>query len=282
VLLRAHGAAPLLATCAGAWQQLQAFVAALRRAGAAGCEAALEAELTVARLEATLANASGLLGNPGAPSLAWGPALQKLETLEVALHTELRYTYGMDWEMKPGKLVSKKGTWLKTSARFSWELPESQKLYVPQGVLMPVMQIGKVTDPVELKQHDWVCQHLLVWMKPAIVRTLEARRNTWFVYWPHWEDKGVAIVAMADTWLKRSTQMSGDLQPFELIYVPKGLPLRLAQAPSVVDEEWEKFRHQHVHQHRRVVLAGAPLTVKQDQYDLLAGQAAPAPQPPPG
>merc|ERR1712048_743925 len=104
------------------------------------------------------------------------------------------------------------------------------------------------------------------------VRTLESRRGVWFVYWPHWEDKGMAIVAMADTWLKRTTQMSGELQPFELIYVPKGLPVRLAREPSLVDEEWEKYRHQHVHLHRKIVLAAPPLTVKQDQYDIFAGQ----------
>ncbi|CAE8591005.1 unnamed protein product, partial [Polarella glacialis] len=137
-----------------------------------------------------------------------------------------RYVYGPDWEVKPGKLVSKKGTWLKSSTHFSWELPEasgkSQKLYLPQGVSMPVVQIGKVTDSDELKRHEWVNQHLRVWMKPAIIRAVEARRGTWFVYWPHFEDNGLTIIATVDTWLKRSTQMSGELQPFELIYVPRG------------------------------------------------------------
>merc|ERR1712066_250374 len=96
--------------------------------------------------------------------------------------------------------------------------------------------------------------------------------GVWFVYWPHFEEKGLNAVAVADTWLKRTTQMSGDLQPFELIYVPKGLTLRLSQEPLSVEEEWEKYRHQHVHLHRRVVLVAPPLTVKQDQYDIFVGQ----------
>jgi len=137
---------------------------------------------------------------------------------------------------------------------------------------MPVMQIGRVIDDMELKRHDWVKQHLRVWMKPPIVRTLEARRHVWFIYFPHWESTGSSITALADTWLKRTTQMSGDLQPFELVYVPKGLPVRLANPPSPVDEEWEKYRHHHVHMHRKVVLIAPPLTVKQDQYDIYIGQ----------
>ena len=35
-----------------------------------------------------------------------------------------RYVYGPDWEIKPGKLVSRKGTWVKVTARYSWELAE--------------------------------------------------------------------------------------------------------------------------------------------------------------
>merc|ERR1712217_255047 len=208
----------------------------------------------------------------GVAPIAWQPAWERLQSLEVALHTEMRYVYGPDWEVKPGKLVSKKGTWLKTNTRFSWELIEGQKLYLPQGVVMPVLQIGRVVDPEELKRHEWVGQHLRVWLKPPIVRTLEERTGVWFVYWPHFEDKGLLIVALSDTWLKRTTQMSGDMQPFELIYVPKGLTIRLSQEASPVDEEWEKNRHQHVHLHRRITLATPPLTVKQEQYDIYVGQ----------
>merc|ERR1712039_910092 len=129
---------------------------------------------------------------------------------------------------------------------------------------MPVLQIGRITDPTELKRHEWTGQHLRVWLKPAILRTLEARCGAWFVYWPHFEDQGLTIVAATDTWLKRSCQMSGELQHFELIYVPRGLQIRLKIAPAIVDEEWERNRHQHVHSHRKLFLAAAPVTVKQD------------------
>merc|ERR1711972_293213 len=98
------------------------------------------------------------------------------------------------------------------------------------------------------------------------VQMLEERLNQWFVYWPHWEDQGgFTIAALADTWLKRTTQMSGELQPFELIYVPRGLTVHLATGPAVVDEEWERTRHQHVHLHRKVTLAMPAMTVKMDK-----------------
>lgn len=78
-----------------------------------------------------------------------------------------------------------------------------------------------------------------------------------------------------DSWLKRSCQMSGELQNFELIYVPKGVcpakprplipgvPIYLSKAVDLVDEvraayatcvgleDWEIARHQHVHLHRK-------------------------------
>jgi len=203
---------------------------------------------------------------------AWQGAYQNLVVLEGALQTECRYCYGPDWDVKPGKLVSRKGTWLKVSTRFSWDLNDQQKLYLPQGVVMPILQIGRVTDPVEIKRHEWSSQHVRVWMKPSIVRTLEARRGVWFVYWPHFEDKGLAIVPQVDTWLKRTTQLSGEMEPFELIYVPKGLLIQVATEPVMVDEEWEKYRHQHVHMHRKIVLASPPLTVKQDKYEIFVGQ----------
>jgi len=267
-LLQAQCVTALLAACRGTWRQLQAPAAALR--GPAEALSALEAEAAAQRLDLALAQAAEAAA--GRPPPSWQTAWETLGSLESSLHTEMRYVYGLDWEMKPGKLVSKKGTWLKTNTCFSWELSETQKLYLPQGVVMPVLQIGKVTDPSELKRHDWVIQHLRVWMKPTIIRTLEARRGVWFIYQPHWEERGLVVVATSDTWLKRTTQMSGELQPFELIYVPKGLPLRLVEPPSTVEEEWEKYRHQHVATHRRVVLALPPLTVKQDQYEIFVGQ----------
>merc|ERR1711874_20181 len=97
---------------------------------------------------------------------------------------------------------------------FSWEIPAGEKLYLPEGIALPVMQIGRVADPLEINLHEWSTQHLRVWLKPSIVKTLEARRNVWFVYMPHFEGEGTVIVAAVDTWLKRSTQMSGELQPF--------------------------------------------------------------------
>lgn len=198
---------------------------------------------------------------------------EQLRSIEVATHTEMKYVYGPDWDVKPGKLVSRKGTWLKPNTQFSWELQGGQKLYLPHGVAVPVLQIGNVADQTELRRHEWGGQHLRVWLKPTIVRTLEERQGVWFVYWPHFEDRGQVVVAVADTWLKRTTQMSGELQPFELIYVPRGLALRLSGPPCEVEEEWEKNRHQHVHLHRCLRLSSAPLTIKQDQYDIFIGQS---------
>jgi len=272
-LLDARDIAPALAACKTAREELRApITTSIHRAeDSADQTHVLDINLAVETLDHLVDQARQVTGASKDDCL-WQPAWDRLRALEASLNLEMRYVYGLDWEMKPGKLVSKKGTWLKTNACFSWELRDGEKLYLPQGVVMPVMQIGKVVDEVELKRHDWAVQHLRVWMKPSIVRTLETRRHVWFIYFPHWEETGSVITALADTWLKRTTQMSGELQPFELIYVPKGLPVRLTQSPSPVDEEWEKYRHQHVHMHRKVTLTTAPLTVKQDQYDIYVGQ----------
>jgi hypothetical protein len=144
---------------------------------------------------------------------------------------------------------------------------------VPHGIIVPVLQIGRISDKTELKRHDWSNQHLNVWMKPAIIESLDARRGVWFVFSPHWEQQDFSIVANQDTWLKRSCQMSGELQPFELIYVTKGLSVQLRCPPETVEESWEKFRHPHVHQHRKITLAAPPLTVRQDKYDIYVGMA---------
>jgi len=273
-LLESHDVASALVSCKAASDQLRVPMTLMQHA--AEQAHTLDVHLAVETLD-RLADQARQVTGASKHDCSWQPAWGNLRTLEASLHMEMRYVYGLDWEMKPGKLVSKKGTWLKINSCFSWELRDGEKLYLPQGVVMPVMQIGRVVDDTELKRHDWVVQHLRVWMKPSIVRTLEARRHVWFVYFPHWEETGLAITALADTWLKRTTQMSGELQPFELIYVPKGLPLRLAQPPSLVDEEWEKYRHQHVHMHRKVMLIAPPLTVKQDQYDIYVGQGGSKP-----
>lgn len=269
-LLEAHDIVPASAMCKTARERFRVPVDHFRDAAAnSGDE--LDIKMAVEALDHLVDEAVQVTGASKQDRL-WRPAWDTLRTLESSLYLEMRYVYGIDWDMKPGKLVSKKGTWLKTSACFSWELKDGEKLYLPQGIVMPVMQIGKVVDEKELRRHDWVKQHLRVWMKPSIIRILEARRNVWFVYFPHWEVSGLTITALADTWLKRTTQMSGDLQPFELAYVPKGLPMHLAEPPCLVDEEWEKFRHQHVHVHRKVTLIAPPLTVKHDQYDIYVGQ----------
>jgi len=241
------------------------------------CREALEAQQALAKLEFALScvpashkSSSQLQAND---PRSWQAAWEELRSLETSLHTEMRYIYAPDWDLKPGKLISKKGTWLKPNAKFSWELTDKQKLYLPQGVIMPVLQISKVTDAAELKRHEWVAQHLRVWLKPPIVSSLEARRNCWFVYLPHWEERGIVITAAADTWLKRATSMSGDLQPFELIYVPKGAAINLSRPPAEVDEDWEKFRHQHVHLHRKVLLASPPLTIRKEKHEVFIRQA---------
>lgn len=279
--LQVRDLARLTAVSKSIKKQLEPAVRAARQHQTDSSSGALEAfglEQALSELNSVLAEAEAVTRLP-AKSLQtahWQLACQELESMEGLLKTEMRYVYGPDWDVKPGKLVSRKGTWLKTCTRFSWELSETdsenQKLYLPQGVAMPVLQIGKVTDVKEIHRHEWAGQHLRVWMKPPILRTLEARRGLWYVYAPHFEDKGLAIVAAVDTWLKRTTQMSGELQNFELIYVPKGVPIQLSQRWGPVEEEWEKNRHQHVHLHRQVMLIAPPLTVKQDQYDILVGQ----------
>mmetsp|Transcript_47495 Transcript_47495/g.106636 ORF Transcript_47495/g.106636 Transcript_47495/m.106636 type:complete len:312 (-) Transcript_47495:95-1030(-) len=277
-VLKARDLGRLLSASSGCRRQFQEPVAALRRAEAdpdSGALEALDLQQALQSLELALSEAGQAAGKaPGDDE--WGAAWQELASLEATLRTDMRYVYAPDWEIKPGKLVSRKGTWLKTTAQFSWELKEggeeAEKLYLPAGVAVPVLQIGRVVDKEELKLHDWVIQHLRVWMKPEIVKTIKARHGGWFIYWPHFEDRGLTITPAVDTWLKRSCQMSGELQPFELIYAPRGVPINLAQRPASVDEDWEKARHQHVSSHRRVVLASPPVTMKQDQYDILVGQ----------
>merc|ERR1719231_1593510 len=276
-LTSAVGGAALTMACTALSRQMAEPVRLLRRseAGEAGSMQEFEMQQSLRSLELAMQEASAHAegSEAGQAPPTWQTAWEQLRSLEGSLQTEMRYVYGPDLEVKPGKLVSKKGTWLKKGTKFSWETPEAHKLYLPTGVVVPVLQIGQASDPVEKKRHEWSSQHLRVWLKPAIIRSLEARRGVWFVYWPHFEDDGTSIVAKTDTWLKRSTQMSGELNPFELVYVPKGLPVRLARDPEIVDEQWEKLRHPHVHQHRKVTLASPPLTVKQDKYDVFIGQA---------
>eukprot|EP00928_Gymnodinium_smaydae_P063417 TRINITY_DN46995_c0_g1_i1.p1 TRINITY_DN46995_c0_g1~~TRINITY_DN46995_c0_g1_i1.p1 ORF type:complete len:352 (-),score=69.72 TRINITY_DN46995_c0_g1_i1:111-1073(-) len=244
------------------------------------CMQACEVEEALRNLESLLEEAqSSPAGLP--PSEA--AAAEQLANLEVLYRTEMRYVHGPDWEITPGRLISRKGTWLKVGTRFSWELGPSEKTYVPQGVALPVMQIGRVTDPAELNLHEWASQHYQVWLKPPVLATLEARKHRWFVYWPHWEEgsargwegEGTVIFCTADTWLKRSTHMSGELQPFELIYVTKGMMVRLARDPEEVDEAWEKGRHAHVDKHRKLTLDGEPLTMRREKYDIFVGQPEP-------
>jgi len=275
-LLQACGAVPMMVACQATKRQYGDLVALKHKAEVepGKFQHVLEARAAVMSLDLALAEAKTL--GSSAPSTLQS-SLGELADLEQVLRTEKWYIYGPDWELKPGRLISKKGTWLKPSTRFSWEISEQDKLYIPHGMCMPMMQIGHIKDQEELTRHEWAAQHQLVWLSPAIIRTLEARRGVWFIFHPHWEvfDVGVGgteVVASMDTWLKRSCQMSGELAPFEMMYVPEGLPLRLSSNPEVVDEDWEKARHQHVQQHRKVHLASLPLTVKQDKYDIFVGQ----------
>jgi hypothetical protein len=228
----------------------------------------------LADLDDAIDDAGSIVGERP-PSVA--AAREELASLEAKLKCEMRYVHRPDWELKPGRLITRKGTWLKRSTAFSWEIPQKEKMYVPEGVGLPILQIGPVTDQVELKRHEWSAQHALVWMKPPIIEKLEARRDVWFVYWPHWESnfkgKGSVIASSVDTWLKRTTGMSGEMQPFELIYVPKGMIVNLARDPEEVDEEWELKRHGHVHQHRKVILSSHPKCIRRDQFDIFVEQA---------
>eukprot|EP00444_Apocalathium_aciculiferum_P050218 CAMPEP_0183509086 /NCGR_PEP_ID=MMETSP0371-20130417/9346_1 /TAXON_ID=268820 /ORGANISM="Peridinium aciculiferum, Strain PAER-2" /LENGTH=312 /DNA_ID=CAMNT_0025705613 /DNA_START=46 /DNA_END=984 /DNA_ORIENTATION=+ len=269
-LLQVSGLGAVVASCTAMSRQLQAPAQASgRREDSAQYLQMVQAQQVLLSLESALSEAAGVT-TPSASSSA--EAWRSLQTFECSAMTAHGYCYGPDWEVKPGKLVAKKGTWFKTSTQFSWELSDQQRLYLPTGIVVPILQIGRVTAPTELKRHDWVSQHIRVWVKPQIVKMLEARCGTWFVYYPHFEDQGNVLIAIVDSWMKRTTQMSGELEPFEMIYVPKGLPIHLLGEAVPVEEEWEKFRHQHVHLHRKIVLASPPLTMKQDKYDIFVGQ----------
>lgn len=206
--------------------------------------------------------------------------LQQLSRKQEENKTVQAYVYIIDWEIKPGALFAKKGTWLKTSTRFSWELGVEDKLYVPTGLGVPILQVAKITDEVELKRHDWAANHMRVWVKPGIINKLRARRDVWFVYIPHFHEQDDVVVAVQDTWLKRTTQLSGEMDSFELVYVPKGLPIFLTKHPEPVGEPWEVKRHAHVHFHRTLHLDGRPLTTSiQDsqaegttRYEIFIGQ----------
>jgi len=233
---------------------------------------ALKAQVALSALESAITESGDKVGTSMNFDVTEAELLRQLEGFETTMLTEHGYCYGPDWEVKPGKLVAKKGTWFKSNTKFSWELNENEKFYLPTGIVVPILQIGRVTDPKEIQRHDWVSQHMRVWVKPQIVKILEARRGTWFVYYPHFEDHGSVLVANVDTWLKRTTQMSGELEPFEIIYVPKGLSIQLIGFAEPVEEEWEKSRHQHVHLHRKLLLAAPPVTIKQDKFEIFVGQ----------
>lgn len=278
-LLQARGAAPLLATSKSMQHLYSDFVDMQRRAESDPAKSlpSLDVLHVSASLEHAFAEASERLSIPSGGGLGAAPmslqtSLTRLSHLEGLLHTEMQYIYAHDWELKPGRLISRKGTWMKSSTKFSWEIHEDDKHYIPHGVALPALQIGRVTDQVELQRHDWSGQHLRVWLNPVILQTLRDRHNTWFIYYPHWEVKGNVITAAADTWLKRSCQMSGEMQPFELIYVPQGVPVQLKRPPEFVDEPWEQSRHQHVNQHRKIILPSLPMTARQDKIDIFCGQ----------
>merc|ERR1712125_288702 len=112
-----------------------------------------EAQEALANLENLVEEAASAVGEMP-PNVE--AALENLASLEVEFRTEMRYVHSPDWEMKPGRMVPKKGTWLKKTTRFSWKVP------------------------AEEKRHEWSYQHLRIWMKPVILRTLEERRNVWF------------------------------------------------------------------------------------------------------
>eukprot|EP00927_Polykrikos_kofoidii_P054511 TRINITY_DN48923_c0_g1_i1.p1 TRINITY_DN48923_c0_g1~~TRINITY_DN48923_c0_g1_i1.p1 ORF type:complete len:318 (+),score=52.19 TRINITY_DN48923_c0_g1_i1:84-1037(+) len=280
-LIGARDGARLASTNKGFCQRLPPLLEHIQKVKA---DPANESEhLQALEMQEVLADLDNLVEEAGrrcgGPLPSFSACVNDLTALEAALHTEMRYVHGPDWDLKPGKLISRKGTWLKHTTRFSWEISQQDRLYLPEGVALPVLQIGRVVDKEELSLHEWSAQHLRVWLKPSIVRTLEGRRNVWFVYMPHFEGEGHMIVANVDTWLKRSTQMSGDLQTFELVYVPKSMVIHLVCPPEPVTEEWEKSRHMHVHRHRKLTLAGFPTTVRRDKYDIFVGQSEDLPRP---
>jgi len=277
-LLQVSGLGALLAACKDFSQNLQAPASAVRQSGAnpEDCDQILEAHRILAAMDDTLLQAEKLTAGQGELSIAdledaERSVLEKINALEADLASVHCYCYSPDIDMAPGKLVARKGTWIKTSTRFSWELPEEDKFYVPQGMAVPIIQLGPVTDREEATRHDWAGQHLKIWMKPAVMKALEARRHTWFVYLPHFRDEGLSLLATSDSWIKRSAQLSGELDPFEMVYIPQGIRIQLAGPVQHVQEEWERDRHNNVYQHRKIVLARPLVTIKQDNFDIMVG-----------
>jgi hypothetical protein len=171
---------------------------------------------------------------------------------------EIWYLHCSDWELRSHELVSQRGTWLKSSVGFSWETPDTGKLYVAPGVVVPIVCYAAVS-PDDQEVHAWAPQHRRAWLRPAVLRELRQQQNAWYIYWPDWapfnNDSVIpsGIIAQKETFVKRTCQMSWDLKDFEKVKVAPNTHLRVVDF-GMVDAQWELSRHQHVDKHRRIVL----------------------------
>lgn len=211
------------------------------------------------RFPPSLAGARGLRRLEQAGELATAAAsassaeVQALDPVDATIWKELEiwYVFAPDWEVRSHELQSKKGTWVKGTTAFSWEQTPSTKLYLAPGVVMPVATVANVIGE-EKTRHAWSEQHKRVWLKPAILKELWDLQNAWYFYAPHFAQRGDSLVALQDTFLKRTCQMSWDLRDFEKVAIDAHQIMYVSDVKTVT-EPWEVKRHAHVDQHRRAI-----------------------------
>jgi len=198
---------------------------------------------------------------------------EELNRLERTL-CEMWYIYHPDWKIQGSSIVAEKGTWLKKSTKLSWDAAADEVMhYVPIKAVIPFLKISNVADAVERNRHQYSKIHRRLWVHPEVIKQLDDRLHCFYIYWPHWTlDVGgssVSIIANQMTYLKRSTGMSWDLQPWEMILCVEGQRVVLAERPCAVTEAFEKNRHKYVHEHRRVRLDKAPRILRGEKYSVI-------------
>lgn len=273
----------MAATCSGLKRKFQGMTENVR-GGGDELQLMLSAEQLLSDVETLLAVGAEMEGDGGPESLPKAEDSASLdakvfEATAVAKEIEKAYIYLPDWQIKPNQIVAHKGSWIKVSTQFSWELQPQHKLYVPAGMAVPVLHTSRVRDAAERGRHEWTRHHSQIWITSKAAKALQARRGVWFVYAPCVEvDPQNPLVAKfkENSWIKRSCQLSGELELFELMCVPQGFRIYLRSPPSQVTEPWEMHRHAHTHLHLRLHLDTEPVTkpiiCDGEKYEFFLGQ----------
>mmetsp|Transcript_16776 Transcript_16776/g.37105 ORF Transcript_16776/g.37105 Transcript_16776/m.37105 type:complete len:267 (+) Transcript_16776:30-830(+) len=187
--------------------------------------------------------------------------LAQLKDLE--LSGEVWYLYAPHFDMRNvGDSLATQGTWVKKTCAFSWEVPEQHKIHIPEGLRVPSEGLPyAVDDPDEVNRHDWVCQHRKIWLTPRVVQFLKQRATQWYIYWPHWRviagpgNEVAGLVALANTWVKRTAQFSEKLGKDEKSFVGEGQVVYISGGVKMVEAPLERRRHQYIDEHRCIVLS---------------------------